>query len=248
MLNPYSLEGKTILVTGASSGIGRATAILCSQLGATVMITARKTERLTETLGLLKRSGHHMFLADLTDENQLRDLVEKLPVIDGLVNNAGMLLMTPLQFIKSSKLQQVLNINTLAPILLTQYIVKAKKMKEGGSIVFTNSISGNRIGSVGNVLYSTSKAAIHGFVLNAALELAPKHIRVNEVQPGMIDTNLHDGSVITEEDLAEDIKKYPLGRHGKPEDVAAAIAYFLSEASSFCTGTSLVIDGGFTIQ
>lgn len=247
MYNPFSIEGKTILVTGASSGIGKATAIACSQMGATVVVTGRNEIRLRETFDALEGKGHQMIVADLTNEESLANLVKECPSLDGLVNNAGSTIMTPTQFISRDKLIQVLEVNTVAPILLTQMLLKKKKLGKGSSIVVTDSISGVKIASPGNVLYSTSKSAINGFVKNAALDLAGKKIRVNAVCPGMIATHILDDGSVTAEDLAEDMKKYPLKRYGKPEEVAYAIIYLLSDASAFITGASLVIDGGFTL-
>ena len=154
----------------------------------------------------------------------------------------------PTQFIKREKLEKVLEINTIAPILLTQKLLKNKKITTGGSIVFTCSISGTHIGVYGNVLYSTSKGAINAFVKNAALDLSQKRIRVNEVCPGMIDTRILDGSSITPDFLTAEMARYPFKRFGKPEEVAYGIIYLLSDASSFVTGTGIVIDGGFTLQ
>lgn len=246
--NPFSLKGKTILVTGASSGIGRATAIECSKMGAKVVITGRNEERLNQTLSMLDGEGHIAIPADLSDEESLNELVEKCPVIQGLVNNAGSTIMLPTQFITREKLMQVLEVNTVAPIMLTQQLLKKKKLGKGSSVVVTDSISGVMIASPGNVLYSTSKSAVNGFVKNAALDLAGKIIRVNAVCPGMIDTHILENGTVTAEDQEADIKKYPLKRHGTPEEVAFAIIYFLSDASGFTTGASLVIDGGFTLQ
>jgi len=247
MMNPFSLEGKTILVTGASSGIGRTTAIVCSQLGAKLIITGRNIKRLEETFNELEGEDHSMLAADLTQDGQLEYLIEHIPMIDGLVNNAGVTdpCLTP--FIKRDKLEKVLGINTIAPILLTQKVVKKKKIGKGGSIVFTCSISGTSVSSGGNVLYSTSKGAIHSFMANAAFDLASKGIRVNEVCPGMIDTHILDNSTIDREMLQQDMQRYPMKRYGRPEEVAYGIVYLLSDASSFCTGTSLKIDGGFTL-
>lgn len=247
MYNPFSLAGKIILVTGASSGIGRATAIECSKMGATLVITARNEERLRETLNQLEGTGHQMIIADLTDEEQLDNLVEQLPTLNGFVNNAGITATVLVNFIKRKKLQEILDINTISPITLTQRILKAKKISKGGSIVFTNSAGGNRVGTVGNAMYCTSKAAIHGYLMCAAVELAQRGIRVNEVQPGMIETPFFSEGIVTKEDFDIDRKRYPLGRYGQPEEVARAMVYFLSDASSFCTGSSLVIDGGFTL-
>lgn len=247
MYNPFSLEGKTILVTGASSGIGKSTAVECAKMGANVVITGRNEKRLQETFNMLEGENNQMIVADLSNEDSLKKLVEKCPSLDGLVNNAGSTIITPTQFISRDKLMQVLEINTVAPILLTQMLLKKKKLGKNSSIVVTDSISGVKIVSHGNVLYSTSKSAINGFVKNAALDLAGKNIRVNAVCPGMIDTHILDDGYVTAADLVEDMKKYPLKRYGKPEEVAYAIIYLLSDASTFTTGSSLVIDGGFTL-
>ena len=246
--NPYSLNDKTILVTGASSGIGRATAIECSKLGAKVFITGRNENRLQETFDALEGKGHRFLVADLTDERQLDSLVEQLPTLQGLVNNAGITetLLTP--FVKREKILNVFETNTFAPILLTQKVVKKKIIGKGGSIVFTGSISGTYVSVGGNVLYSASKGAIRGFVMNAALDLSIKGIRVNEVCPGMIDTHILDNSSISEDMLNLERGRYPMKRFGRPEEVAWGIVYLLSDAASFVTGSSLVIDGGFTLQ
>lgn len=248
MYNPFSIENKIILITGASSGIGRATAIECSRLGAKLVITGRNEIRLQETFNALKGEGHLAVVADLTDEEQMDNLVEQAPILHGLVNNAGITETLPTQFIKRDKLEKVLEVNTIAPILLTQKLLKKKKISKGGSIVFTCSISGTSVCGGGNVLYSTSKGAINGFVKNAALDLSVKNIRVNEVCPGMIDTHILDESSITSEQLAVETSRYPLKRFGRPEEVAYGIIYLLSDASSFVTGTGIVIDGGFTLQ
>ena len=248
MNNPFSLEGKTILVTGASSGIGRATAIACSQMGAVVVVTGRNESRLQETLESLEGSGHQMIVADIANDDQIDYLVDQIPAINGLVNNAGITETCPTQFIKRDKLNRVMEVNTIAPILLTQRILKKKTLGKGGSIVFTCSISGTRVCVGGNVLYSASKGAMHGFMKNAALDLAHKGIRVNDVCPGMIDTHILDAGTISEEQLEIEAQRYPMKRFGKPEEVAYGIIYLLSDASSFVTGSSLVIDGGFTLQ
>lgn len=248
MNNPFSLEGKTILVTGASSGIGRATAIACSQMGAVVVVTGRNEPRLQETLDALEGSGHQMIVADIANNDQIDYLVDQIPAINGLVNNAGITETCPTQFIKRDKLNRVMEVNTIAPILLTQRILKKKKLGKGGSIVFTCSISGTCVCVGGNVLYSASKGAIHGFMKNAALDLAHKGIRVNDVCPGMIDTHILDAGTISEEQLEIEAQRYPMKRFGKPEEVAYGIIYLLSDASSFVTGSSIVIDGGFTLQ
>lgn len=247
--NPYSLEGKTILVTGASSGIGRTTAIECSKMGAKVVITARNEERLKETLYLLDGDGHQYIVADLAVEDQIDNLVAQMPIVDGLVNNAGFNVMQLVPFIKSEDAAKVFDVNLLAPVLLTHKVVKKKKIAKDSSIVFTSSIAGKGVCSAGNSLYTASKGGLTAFMKNAALELASKKIRCNAVLPGMVETPLKEGkSNITDEQWEINRQLYPLKRFGAPEDVAFAIIYLLSDASAWITGTELVIDGGRSLK
>ena len=248
MYNPFSLEGKTILVTGASSGIGRATAIECSKMGATVIVTGRNEGRLQETVSMMEGEGHQVILADLATDEGIQNLVDNCPKHDGLVNNAGYTHTMLTNFINREALSQQLEVNTIAPILLFQRLLKAKKIGKGSSVVFTASISGLCCAGLGNVLYSTSKSAINGFVKNAALDLASRNIRINAVAPGMVDTHILDAGTISEEQLEAERQRYPMKRFGKPEEVAYAIIYLLSDASSFTTGSTIVLDGGFTLQ
>lgn len=248
MYNPFSLEGKTILVTGASSGIGRATAVECSKMGASVVLTGRNGARLQETVSMMEGSAHQIIIADLATDDGVQCLVDKCPKLDGLVNNAGYTYTMLTNFINREALSQQLEVNTIAPILLFQRLLKAKKIGKGSSVVFTASISGLCCAGLGNVLYSTSKSAINGFVKNAALDLASRNIRINAVAPGMVDTHILDAGTISEEQLEAERQRYPMKRFGKPEEVAYAIIYLLSDASSFTTGTTIVLDGGFTLQ
>lgn len=246
--NPFTLENKTILITGASSGIGKETSIECSKLGAKIVATARNEARLSETMSHLEGDGHTSIIADLAKSEDLSRLVENAPQLDGLVNNAGKTITLPCSFITEDKLDDIVGVNMIAPILLFSMLLKKKKLVKKSSIVFTSSINGIKTGSVGSSMYCATKAALSGFVKTIALENASKNIRVNCVCPGMISTNILEVGVISTEQLLEDAKKYPLGRYGKPEEVAWAIIYLLSDASSFVTGSNLVIDGGFTIQ
>lgn len=248
IINPFTLEGKTILVTGASSGIGRATAIECSKMGASVIVTGRNKGRLQESLSMMAGEGHQIILADLATDDGIQNLVEKCPKLDGLVNNAGYTHTMLTNFINREALSQQLEVNTIAPILLFQRLLKAKKIGKGASVVFTSSISGFCCAGLGNVLYSTSKSAVNGFVKNAALDLASRNIRVNSVAPGMVDTHIYDAGIISEEQLEAERQHYPMKRFGRPEEVAWSIIYLLSDASSFTTGTTIVMDGGFTLQ
>lgn len=247
--NPFLLTGKTILVTGASSGIGQATAILCSRLEATVIITARNAERLNETFELLENRNleHKQILADITNEEEIKNLVEQLPRLDGLVNNAGIVKTLPVAFYTKEAIDEIFNVNIFAPMLLTKLVVKRKKMNKLSSIVFTSSVGGVFTVSMGNGIYSASKCAIDGYMKTAALELASKGIRCNSVNPGMVETKLITGGAIGEEQLKTDQANYPLGRFGRPEDIAAAIVFLLSDGASWITGTALKIDGGLTL-
>jgi NAD(P)-dependent dehydrogenase (short-subunit alcohol dehydrogenase family) len=245
--NPFSLSGKQILVTGASSGIGRAIAIECSKMGASVILTARNEARLQETLSEMNGEGHSIIVADLNNEEDRLRLVEHSPKLDGLVNCAGIVRTLLFPFIDSDSLAEVMNVNFVAPTLISVQLVRNKKMAKNSSIVFIGSISGTVCVWGGNSMYSASKGAINGIMKNMALDLAVKTIRVNSVNPGMIETAIFDGGAIDKEQLEEDRKSYPLKRYGKPEEVAYAVIYLLSDAAAWVTGTSLIIDGGYTL-
>lgn len=247
MHNPFSLEGKTILVTGASSGIGRAVAIECSKLGAMLVITGRNKDRLNETfLQLNNNQNNIQIIADLTNYANVEKIVELSPNLDGLVNNAGKTKVLFVKAIKKQVLEDVFNTNTIAPILLTQLLVKKGKMNNSSSIVFTSSLSGVFCVHYGESMYAASKGAISGFAKGAALDLSRLNIRVNCVNPGVILTDIFNG-VLTEEEMEMKKKFFPLKRFGQPTDVAYAIIYFLSDASSWVTGADLKIDGGYTL-
>ena len=245
--NPFSLEGKTVLVTGASSGIGQATAIECSKMGARVVITGRNVERLQETFNQLEGEGHLQIAADLNNEYEITKLVEQCPVLNGLVNNAGRGKSKPINFIGLQDLQDVYQTNLFGVALLTKLLLKKKKIEKGGSIVFTASISAY-MSAPGLAIYASSKAAITAYMRTCALELGVKGIRANAVLPGMVETKLINGGTYTDEDKLNDLALYPLGRYGKPDDIAKAMVYLLSDASSWMTGNELVIDGGRSLK
>jgi NAD(P)-dependent dehydrogenase (short-subunit alcohol dehydrogenase family) len=247
MYNPFSLIDKSIFITGASSGIGRSTAIECSRMGAKLVITGRNEKRLNETYNALEGSKHQQFIVELNDLNKITELLEILPFLDGIVHCAGFTKTVPLQFIKEEDLSAIMKVNFMAPTLITQALIKKNKIQKGGSIVFISSISGLFCSSIGGGMYSASKGAINGIAKAMALELANKNIRVNTICPGMIHTNIYSKGTLTEEQLNEDKKRYPLKRYGKPEEVAFAVIYLLSDASSWVTGSNLLIDGGFTL-
>lgn len=243
--NPFSLAGKTILVTGAAGGIGRATSIECSKLGASLLLTDINEPGLAETMALLEGETHRYHVVDLTDPEELDALVADLPQLDGFVSNAGITKPTPVKFINKEDLERIMSINTFAPIYLTQRLLKKKKFNLNASLVFTVSVGGVFTTAPGNAMYGASKGALQVFVRNVALEGAPR-IRCNSVNPGMVNTNLA-GRSYSDDDRAKDMETYPMKRYGEPRDVALAIVYLLSDASSWVTGHSLIIDGGKTL-
>lgn len=247
MYNPFSLKGKTILVTGASSGIGKATAIECSKLGATVIALGRNEKRLQETFDQLMTPDSKQFALDLTNEDTVNVLLGELPKLDGLVNAAGIASTTLFQFATPEKIRGIFDVNFFAPVEFSRLLLKKKLIKKGGSIVFFSSVDGPINVHIGNSTYSATKSALASVARGMAVELAAKGIRVNYLMPGQTETPLIHGESITQEQLEEDKKNYPMGRYGRPEEIAYGAIYFLSDASTFTTGAGLVIDGGFTI-
>ncbi len=249
VFNPFSLHGKTILVTGASSGIGQETAIACSKMGARVIVTARNPERLKETFDQLdvRTDGHMQLFADLTSQEDVGQMIASLPALDGAVLCAGNSTTLPLQFGSREKFDEMFDVNFFAPVELLRLMYKKKVLQKGASVVMIASIGGTHSFMPGNGVYGASKAALNSVMKYAAREYSSRKIRVNSICPGMVDTPLIHRGTITEEQLAEDAKKYPLGRYGYPEDIANGAIYLLSDASSWLTGHDLVIDGGFSI-
>lgn len=241
--NPMSLVGKTILVTGASSGIGRAISIECSKLGAIVICTARNELRLRETLTMMEGEGHSFIIGDLEDSIFIDSLVAQLPKLDGVSHNAGMGLTMLTSFAKEEEIERLLKVNTLSPLILQSKILKKRKMKKNASLVFMSSISSD-VSGYGNAFYAATKAALSAYVRTLAYELAPKGIRANTVHPGMIETSFIHTDHLGDEQHESFKQNYPLGRYGQPEEVAHIVAFLLSDASAWVTGSRYFIDGG----
>lgn len=242
MNNPFSLSGKTILVTGASAGIGRGIAIACAGMGAQVVLTARNAERLQETLSMLEGEGHSYIVADLTIETQRAALVNQLPMLDGVVQCAGVGSRVPCKMLSQEDLDHVMKPNTEAPMLLQALLLSEKKIQKQASVVFIASAAAT-MPTAGNAVYSASKAAMVAYAKCLALELAPRQIRVNCISPTMVWTDLALVGATTEQ-LTEAEKHYPLKRYGKPEDIASLAIYLLSDASAWMTGSNIEITGG----
>ena len=250
MYNPFSLEGKRILVTGASSGIGKAIAIECAKMGASVVLSGRNLERLEATLSELKaldsanlEVAHLVIPADLTDREQMQVLVEQMPELDGVVLNAGIGHTKMIAFLTEKDMDEVFPIDVYAPILLLKSLIKKKRIKRGASVVFMSSAATQRA-DVGNALYGAAKAAIASFSKTCAIELADKKIRVNSIHPGMVETPLKNNMPFSQEDFEADKQRYLLKRYGQPEEVAYGAIYLLSDASAWVTASQLIIDGG----
>lgn len=248
MTNPFSLVGKTILITGAASGIGRATAVQCSEMGAKVILTDLNEQGLKDTSNLICRGSAEYHTLDLTDLNELIEMVTTLHKLDGVVSNAGIVLSLLAKFSETKDMERIFKINTFSHINLVQQLITQKKLNRGASIVFTSSMSGVYCGLAGGSLYGATKSAILGYAKALAIELAPRRIRVNTIHPGMIETPLTSGTSLSKELLEEDAKNYPLGRYGKPEEIAYSIVYLLSDATVWMTGSQLLIDGGYSVK
>lgn len=244
IFNPFSLNGKTILVTGASSGIGREIAIICSKMGANIVITGRNKENLNKTFDKLEGINHSSFVADLSIEEDIISLAENSPCLDGVVHSAGIGDRTILKMVREKDLERVMKINFNAPVLLQRNLLKRKKLKASSSIVFIASRA-PFAPSIGNGIYAASKGAIIAYAKVLGLELAPQKMRVNCICPAMVWTELIEkDSIINGVDYHEEEKKYPLKRYGKPEDIANLTVYLLSDASNWMTGSSIDITGG----
>ena len=241
--NPFSLSGKQILVTGASSGIGKGIALACAKMGATVIITGRNVERLNETLSQMPECDHKAISADLTKAEDIAALATELPKLDGFVQCAGVGSRVACKDIDQSVIDHTMNPNFEAPVLLQAALLKKKKINKCASIVYIASIAAWSP-SMGNGIYSASKGAIISYAQCLAQELAPRLIRVNCICPAMVWTDLVLQDGITREDLQEDEKRYPLKRYGTPEDIANLCIYLLSDASAWMTGSNIKISGG----
>ena len=244
-----SLQHKKILITGASSGIGRATAVLFSGLGAELILTARSAEKLNETRALLTSPDHHRIItADLSSQAEIESMVAEMPAIDGLVHACGKVLPVPVKFIRDKQLQDVFSVNYFSAVHTVAELLKHKKLNTHASVAFISSVS-TLHAYFGGGPYISSKAALEGYAKVLALELVPKKIRVNVLQPALVNTAIFESTIdaaINTAEMDKLIAQYPLGI-GQPQDVAQALAYFISDASKWVTGTCLKMDGGLTL-
>jgi NAD(P)-dependent dehydrogenase (short-subunit alcohol dehydrogenase family) len=248
---PFSLNGKLILITGASSGIGRQCAITCSLMGASVVLLGRDRERLEETLSLMDNTDKHLLcVVDLIEYDKVAEEIQKIVAekgkLSGLVNCAGISTTLPLIAVSPQKMEQFFGTNVIGAVNLTRFVIKASNFSDtGGSIIFISSVMGV-VGENGKSLYSMTKGALIAAVKSMSVELAPKSIRINAVSPGVVETPMSKNAIYSrnEESLSKIKSLHPLGL-GQPEDVANACVFLLSDAARWITGTNLIVDGGY---
>ena len=247
MYNPFSLEGKRILVTGASSGIGRGISIDTSKMGATVHLMARNEERLLETRNQMEGEGHQVHQVDLCNKDDVTELVDNLPSLDGVVLCAGIIKTMPVKNITEDSLEEIFNTNIMADIRMVSRMLKKKKLNKGASVVFISSVSTFNV-KVGNSLYSATKGAVNSFAKAMALEVAKQNMRVNCIQPGFVPSRILSSGAIEEDAFLKFYaERHPLG-FGTPTDIANTCIYLLSDAARWVTGSIFTIDGGYTLQ
>lgn len=253
MYNPFSLEGKTILVTGASSGIGQQVAITCSKMGAKVALIGRNKERLEETQKQLEGDGNLVVSYDLTDLEHQKELVSgivaQMGVIDGLVNCAGISTTLPFKLMTPEKLEELFRTNVYAAIELTRQVLNIKNVnKQGASVIFFASVMGC-VGENAKSLYSLTKGALISGCRSLAIEYASKLVRVNVVSPGVVETPINKNQPYLADSERRKVTEalHPLGI-GTTDDVANACVYLLSDASRWVTGQNLIVDGGYTVR
>ena len=243
MYNPYSLEGKTILVTGAASGIGKATSIESSKLGAKIVAVDLNGDGLTNLLSLMEGVDHLLFTGNLCDDDFLKQLAEDVPLLDGVFLCAGVSDTTPVKFITEEKIDRVFDVNLKAPIMMLKQLLIKKKINKGGSLVWMSSYGAEKV-EPGLGIYAASKSAVNGIMRAYAKELVSRKIRSNSIMPMMIRTELLSTlNNISDKDWEKQEAMYPLG-FGSPLDVAYAAIYLFSDASRWITGTQIRMDGG----
>ena len=242
--SPFSLEGRTILVTGASSGIGQAVAQAAAEMGAKLVLTGRDEKRLDACLKTLSGGDHQAFISDLTENESISKLVGELPEIDGLAFSAGYAEVVPFRMVSSTHIDRIMQINFNAPVLLTQGLLKQKKIRNGASLVYVSAVA-DHICPAGSAIYSASKAALNAAIKSMALELAKFKIRANSVSPGYVNTPMLERLNQTSS-LDELFKLSPLGL-AEASDVAHSVVYLLSPAARWVTRSVLTVDAGISL-
>lgn len=252
-MNPFSLAGKHIVISGASSGIGRQCAISCAAMGAKLSLLGRNLERLNETLNSLEGAGHLLYQIDLSIDQDVKTAVGKIVAengrIDGLLNVAGVSTTLLLKSVSDKKMDEFFRANVFSAYSLTREVCRMGHFSQnGGSIVFFSSVMGS-FGETGKSLYAMTKGALQSGARSLACELAPKQIRVNTISPGAIITPINENLPhIADPEKRKSLEGMHLLGLGETEDVANACIYLLSDASRWVTGINLFVDGGYSVK
>jgi NAD(P)-dependent dehydrogenase (short-subunit alcohol dehydrogenase family) len=250
--NPLDLSGRTVLVTGASAGIGREIAILLSELNATLVVAGRNEERLLETLGALSGSGHRIEMIDLSAVDRIpqwiKSTVASAGPLHGLVHAAGKQYTGSIRMTSPANIEDIFKTNLYSALMLARGLSQKNCFAAGGSMVFISSIMGF-VSKPALSLYSATKAALSGMTKSLALELAPERIRVNGIAPAFVETDMlaRLREMLLPEQFQALEQAHPLG-FGTPRDVANAAAFLLADTGRWVTGTTLVVDGGYSAQ
>ena len=242
---PFDLQGKTFLVTGASSGLGQQICIRISEMNGTVILTARNIKRLNETLSLMAPGDHKILPADLTKSEDINALMAELPKLNGVVFSTGVSIIAPAGFISEEDYSKSFKTNFEGSMMLSNAIIRKKRIvKDSCSMVFISSIS-TQYPFVGGALYVSAKAAMEGYARILALELAPKGVRVNCVSPAFVRTQMLDQTANNfSDEVVQKIEGRQLMGLGEPDDVAYPVIFFLSDAAKWISGTNLILGGG----
>ena len=243
--DPFSLDGKRVLVTGASSGIGRQIAIACAQMGAQLVVTGRNAERLKDTAAALPGEGHIALAADLSQQAGIDSVVDQAGVLNGVAHAAGISKLVPFRLISASHLHEIFDANTHAPLLLTRGLLAKKRIANNGSILFISALASHS-GAMATGAYAASKSALLGAMRTLAIETARQGIRANCIAPGYVRTPMLEGLGQGGAQMDDLIAKTPLGI-GEPEDIAYATVFYLSDASQRMTRNYTIVDGGLSL-
>lgn len=252
MFSEQSMAGRSILVTGASSGIGRATACLLARSGARLVLHGRDIGRLDETAAMLAGSGHKVRAGHFDDADTVADMIKTIAAeegeLDGIFHSAGTELVRPMRMTKQAQVDQLFGPSIHAALGIGRAASSKGVLGDGGALLFMSSVAGSR-GTPGMAAYSAAKAAVDGMVRSLACELAPRRIRVNAIAAGAVGTEMHErlSKSLSPDALADYESRHPLG-FGRPEDVASAALFLLSDASRWITGTSVAVDGGYSAR
>lgn len=242
--SPFRLDGKTILITGASSGIGQATAIMASYMGAKTILLGRNRTKLEETYAQLNGQSHEVVISELTEPHLLPDVFQHFSSLDGAVFSAGAAEVIPFRMTNDDHIARMMNINFESPVNCARLLIKNKSLNKGASIVFVTAIA-SHLAPVGSAIYSASKAALEAAARSMALEVCNNKIRVNCLSPGYVQTPMFEKlAKTTKMDELKNVAPFGIIT---PKYIASSAIYLLSEASRWVTRSTLIVDGGTTM-